>query len=107
ALLSPVAFLQRPVRWLEAISRTRATISGGPNFGYDLCVRKVTDEQRAGLHLSSWTVAFNGAEPVRPETLDRFTEAFAPCGFRREAFLPCYGLAESPLLVSVGRSRAR
>ncbi|AGA31109.1 hybrid non-ribosomal peptide synthetase/type I polyketide synthase [Singulisphaera acidiphila] len=106
-LMSPVAFLQRPFRWLQAISETRATISGGPNFAYDLCVRKVTDEQRASLDLSRWTVAFNGAEPVRAETLERFAEAFAPCGFRREAFLPCYGLAESTLLVSGGPAETR
>ena len=99
-LMSPVAFLQRPVRWLEAISRTGAAISGGPDFAYDLCARKIGPEQKAGLDLSRWSVAFNGAEPVRAETLDRFAEAFAPCGFRREAFLPCYGLAESTLLVS-------
>ncbi|SIO25198.1 amino acid adenylation domain-containing protein [Singulisphaera sp. GP187] len=106
-LMSPVAFLQRPFRWLQAISQTRATISGGPNFAYDLCVRKVTAEQRASLDLSRWAVAFNGAEPVRAETLDRFAEAFAPCGFRREAFLPCYGLAESTLLVAGGPAEAR
>src|SRR5262249_40809899 len=105
-LFSPVAFLQRPVRWLEAISRTRATISGGPNFAYDLCARKLTDEQRAALDLSSWVVAFNGAEPIRPETLDRFAAACAPCGFRREAFLPCYGLAEATLMVSGGPADA-
>ena len=99
-LLSPVAFLQRPIRWLRAISETRGTISGGPDFAYDLCCRKITDEQKRGLDLSSWSVAFNGAEPVRAETLDRFAEAFAGCGFRREAFLPCYGLAEATLLVS-------
>jgi amino acid adenylation domain-containing protein len=99
-LFSPVAFLQDPYRWLETISRTRATISGGPNFAYDLCARKLSAEQRATLDLSSWSVAFNGAEPVRAETLDRFAELFAPCGFRREAFLPCYGLAEATLIVS-------
>ena len=103
-LLSPVAFLQRPLRWLEAISKTGATISGGPDFAYDLCVRKIDPEQRAGLDLSRWAVAFDGAEPIRPETLDRFAEAFAPSGFRREAFLPCYGLAEATLLVSGRRS---
>ena len=103
-LFSPVSFLQRPLRWLQAISRTGATISGGPNFAYDLCVEKTTPEQRAGLDLSCWRVAFNGAEPVRAETLDRFAEAFAPAGFRREAFLPCYGLAEATLLVSGGPS---
>ena len=99
-LLSPVAFLQRPLRWLETISRCGATISGGPNFAYDLCVEKSTPSQRAALDLSRWRVAFNGAEPIRAETLDRFAAAFAPAGFRREAFLPCYGLAEATLLVS-------
>jgi amino acid adenylation domain-containing protein len=100
-LFSPASFLQRPLRWLQAISRTRAIISGGPNFAYDLCVEKTTLEQRAALDLSCWKVAFNGAEPVRAETLDRFAQAFAPAGFRPEAFLPCYGLAEATLLVSV------
>ncbi|MEO6809431.1 MAG: amino acid adenylation domain-containing protein, partial [Isosphaeraceae bacterium] len=101
-LLSPVAFLQRPLRWLQAISGTGATISGGPNFAYDLCARKIGPEQRATLDLSQWRVAFNGAEPIHPETLERFVEAFGPSGFRREAFLPCYGLAEATLLVSGG-----
>ena len=101
-LMSPVAFLQKPLRWLQAISRYKATISGGPNFAYELCVRKITPEQRRGLDLSSWSLAFNGAEPVRPETIDAFCEAFAPCGFRREAFFPCYGLAESTLMVTGG-----
>lgn len=101
-LMSPVAFLQRPIRWLKAISKYRATISGGPNFAYDLCVRKTTPEQRAELDLSQWTLAFNGAEPVRAETIDRFCEAFEPCGFRREAFYPCYGLAEATLIVTGG-----
>jgi amino acid adenylation domain-containing protein len=101
-LLPPLAFLQRPACWLEAITRYQATTSGGPNFAYDLCVRKIRPEQRESLQLSSWTVAFNGAEPVHRETLDRFAEAFAPCGFRREAFYPCYGLAEATLFVSGG-----
>src|SRR4051812_47847830 len=101
-LMSPIDFLQRPLRWLQAISRYRATTSGGPNFAYDLCARKITPEQRAALDLSSWTVAFNGAEPIQPDTLDRFVEAFGPCGFRREAFYPCYGLAEATLIVSGG-----
>ena len=101
-LMSPVAFLQKPLRWLQAISRYRATISGGPNFAYELCVRKTTPEQRATLDLSSWSLAFNGAEPVRAETIDAFCEAFAPSGFRREAFFPCYGLAESTLMVTGG-----
>ncbi len=99
-LMSPLAFLQRPFRWLQAISETQATASGGPNFAYDLCVRKITPEQRATLDLSRWDLAFTGAEPVRPETLARFTEAFAPCGFRPTAWFPCYGLAEATLYVS-------
>ena len=101
-LMSPVAFLQKPLRWLQAITKYRATISGGPNFAYELCVRKITPEQKQSLDLSSWTLAFNGAEPVRPETIDAFCDAFAPYGFRREAFFPCYGLAESTLLVTGG-----
>ncbi|HKI03097.1 MAG TPA: amino acid adenylation domain-containing protein, partial [Thermoanaerobaculia bacterium] len=101
-LMSPVAFLQQPLRWLAAISRYRATTSGGPSFAYELCARKVTAEQKTGLDLSSWTLAFNGAEPVRAETMERFAAAFASCGFRREAFYPCYGLAEATLFVSGG-----
>jgi amino acid adenylation domain-containing protein len=99
-LMSPVDFLQNPFLWLEAISRYKAHTSGGPNFGYDLCVDKISPEQRESLDLSHWQVAFNGAEPVRYQTLERFTETFAPCGFRREAFYPCYGLAEATLFVS-------
>jgi acyl-CoA synthetase (AMP-forming)/AMP-acid ligase II len=109
-LMSPFAFLQRPVRWLQAISRIGATHSGGPNFAYDLCVNKVTPAQREGLDLSSWRLAFCGAEPVRPHTLDRFVAAFESCGFRRETFGAAYGLAEATLLVScspVGREPRR
>ncbi len=105
-LMAPVAFLQKPLRWLQAISDTRATVSGGPNFAYELCVSQIPEEQRKALDLSSWQVAFNGAEPVRAATLDRFAAAFAPCGFRRAAFLPCYGLAEATLLVSTARRGA-
>ena len=101
-LMSPVAFLQKPLRWLQAIAKYRATISGGPNFAYELCVRKTTPEQRASLDLSSWSLAFNGAEPVRAETMKAFSEAFAVSGFRNEAFYPCYGLAESTLMVTGG-----
>ncbi len=101
-LMSPMSFLQKPYRWLAAIERFQATTSGGPNFAYDLCIRKVTPEQRASLDLSSWQVAFNGAEPVRAETIDQFCEMFGPCGFRREAFYPCFGLAEATLMVSGG-----
>src|SRR6266571_6356936 len=100
--MSPATILQRPFRWLQAISRNRITCSGGPNFIYDLCARKITAEQRSTLDLSSWDLAFNGAEPVRREVLERFAETFAPCGFRREAFSPCYGLAEATLVVSCG-----
>ena len=99
-LMSPAAFLQSPARWLRAISRYRATTSGGPNFAYELCVRRFRPGQREELDLASWEVAFNGAEPVRAATLDRFAAAFAPCGFRRAAFAPCYGLAEATLLVT-------
>lgn len=99
-LMAPALFLQRPLRWLQAVSRLGATHSGGPDFAYDLCARRITAEQRKGLDLSRWRVAFSGAEPVRAATLERFTEAFADCGFRREAFLPCYGLAEATLLVT-------
>ena len=99
-LMSPMAFIQRPVRWLEAITRYKPEISGGPSFAYDLCIRKVTEAQRATLDLSSWRVAFNGAEPIRADVLERFTETFESCGFRRDAFHPCYGLAEGTLMVS-------
>ena len=102
-LLSPTAFAQRPVRWLEAISRTGATNSGGPGFAYDLCVRKTTEEQRACLDLSRWDVAFVGAEPIHLASLRRFAEAFRCSGFRWEAFYPCYGLAEATLIVSGGK----
>jgi acyl-CoA synthetase (AMP-forming)/AMP-acid ligase II/acyl carrier protein len=105
-LMPPVAFLQRPLRWLQAISRYKATTSGGPNFAYDLCVSKITPELRATLDLSSWEVAFNGAEPVRADTLERFAATFADCGFRREAFYPCYGMAETTLIISGGLKTA-
>ncbi|MEN0110907.1 MAG: fatty acyl-AMP ligase, partial [Planctomycetota bacterium] len=99
-VMTPAHFLQKPMRWLQALSDTGGAISGGPNFAYELCVDRVTEEEKARIDLSQWEIAFNGAEPVRAETLDRFAEAFAPCGFRREAFYPCYGLAESTLYVS-------
>ena len=101
-LMAPAAFLQQPIAWLAAISTCRATVSGGPNFAYDLCVRRITDEQRASLDLSGWRVAFIGAEPNQPEALERFAAAFAPCGFDPAAFYPCYGLAEATLMVSGG-----
>jgi amino acid adenylation domain-containing protein len=99
-LMSPTAFLQRPYRWLQAISSYGGTTSGAPNFAYELCVNKITAEQRATLDLSSWQVAFNGAEPICDKTLERFSNTFADCGFRPSAFYPCYGMAEATLLVS-------
>jgi acyl-CoA synthetase (AMP-forming)/AMP-acid ligase II/acyl carrier protein len=101
-LLAAAAFLQRPALWLETIARTRATISGGPDFAYELCARKVSAAERAGLDLSNWEVAFTGAERIRASTLERFAKTFESCGFQRESFLPCYGLAEATLMVSGG-----
>ena len=105
-LMSPLDFLARPERWLEAIHRHRGTLSGGPNFAYELCVRRVKPEHVAGLDLSSWRIAFNGAEPVSPDTMERFAAKFAPCGFDAKAMTPVYGLAEATLGVAftpVGR----
>jgi acyl-CoA synthetase (AMP-forming)/AMP-acid ligase II len=95
-------FLRRPLSWLEEISRVGATISGGPDFAYDLCVRKSSAEERARLDLSSWRVAFNGSEQVRAETMEKFADAFRVAGFRAEAFYPCYGLTESTSLIVGG-----
>ncbi|HEV2992737.1 MAG TPA: AMP-binding protein [Candidatus Angelobacter sp.] len=102
-LMSPTRFLQEPASWLQAISRYRAHSSSGPNFAYDLCSQKVTAEQKKELDLASWKIAVNGAEPVRYETIERFARSFASCGFRLEAFRPCYGLAESTLMVTGAR----
>ncbi len=104
-LMPAVAFLMRPIRWLEAISRYQATVSGGPNFAYELCASRIAPEQCETLDLSGWDVAYNGAEPVRADTMKRFAATFASCGFRRSAFHPCYGLAEATLLVSGGSLR--
>jgi acyl-CoA synthetase (AMP-forming)/AMP-acid ligase II len=101
-LMAPASFLHRPIRWLRAITRYRASTSGGPNFAYDLCVRKITEAQRAELDLSSWRAAYNGAEPIRAETLEAFHARFKDVGFRWRSFYPVYGLAESTLLVSTG-----
>ncbi|HET7228396.1 MAG TPA: amino acid adenylation domain-containing protein, partial [Longimicrobium sp.] len=103
-MMPPAAFLQRPLRWLQAVSRHEGETSGGPNFSYDLCVERVTEEEKAGLDLGGWRVAFCGAEPVRAPTMERFAAAFAGCGFRRTAFFPCYGLAEATLFVAGGRA---
>src|SRR5262245_57802210 len=101
-IMPPVSFLQTPARWLEGITRYRATHCGGPNFAYDLCVRKVTPEKRARLDLSSWVTAYNGAEPVSRNTLERFSESFKPHGFHAHYFYPCYGMAEATLTISGG-----
>lgn len=101
-LMPPTAFIKRPMRWLEALSRNRGTITVAPNFAYDMCVELSSPQERAALDLSSWATAMCGAEPVRTATLQGFADAFAPAGFRPEAFLPVYGLAEGTLLVSGG-----
>ena len=99
-IMSPLSFLQRPLRWLEAISKWRATSSGGPSFAYELCLSRISEQERDTLDLSSWEIAFTGAEPIRWETLRRFSDFFAPAGFKHEAFSPCYGLAEATVGVS-------
>jgi len=101
AVMSPLAFLTRPERWLWAFHKHHGTIAAAPNFAYELCVRKIADKDIEGLDLSSWRAALNGAEPVNPETLERFAKRFARYGFRREAQLPVYGLAEAALAVTV------
>jgi 8-amino-7-oxononanoate synthase len=101
-LMAPATFLQRPLVWLEAMSKYRATTSGAPNFAYDLCVERTTEAERAALDLSAWRTSFNGAEPVRADTIARFVEAFAVSGLRRGVIVPCYGLAEATLIVSGG-----
>jgi len=98
--MSPLSFIQRPVRWLRAISEYGGTTAGGPNFAFDLCTRKVREEDKQGLDLSSWRVAFNGSEPVRANTMQEFYEAFSGCGFRRQSLTAVYGLAEATLIVS-------
>lgn len=102
-LMPPMAFIQKPLRWLEAIARHRATIAGAPNFGYDLCVRRIAPEQAATFDLSSLAVAFCGAEPIRAASLAGFAAHFAPARFDPAAFLPCYGLAEATLLAASTR----
>src|SRR5205085_1307528 len=105
-VMSPVAFLQDPFRWLRAISRYGADTSGGPNFAYDFCVQRTTPEQRATLDLRKWSVAAIGSEPVSPQTMERFATAFEASGFRPETFYPCYGLAEATLFVTGGAKAA-
>jgi acyl-CoA synthetase (AMP-forming)/AMP-acid ligase II len=105
-LMAPVSFLQRPLSWLKAIHDCSAEVAGGPNFAFDLCVSRFRPDAMVGVDLSGWRVAFNGAEPVRAETLRRFATTFAPYGFDARAFYPCYGMAEATLLISGGRRGA-
>lgn len=103
-LMSTSDFTRRPGRWLQAVSECGVTVSGGPDIAYELCTRKVTEEEFAELDLSGWQVAVNGSEPVRAETMDAFVERFSPVGFRPSAFVPAYGLAESTLLTAGRRT---
>jgi acyl-CoA synthetase (AMP-forming)/AMP-acid ligase II len=100
SFMAPAAFLRRPDRWLREISRRRCTVSGAPNFAYELCVQKIADDDLNALDLSTWALAYSGAEPVRAATLDRFARRFGGVGFPREAFYPCYGMAETTLFVT-------
>jgi acyl-CoA synthetase (AMP-forming)/AMP-acid ligase II len=106
-MLSPLSLLQEPFRWLSAISRYRADTSGGPNFVYDLCARRITPEQKAALDLSNWSIAVIGSEPISARVMERFSDAFASCGFRPETFYPCYGLAEATVFVTGGAKASR
>ncbi|HEX7939380.1 MAG TPA: AMP-binding protein, partial [Gemmatimonadaceae bacterium] len=101
-LMASATFLQRPLSWLDAISRYRATTTAAPNFAFDLCVERIKPEEIRGLDLSRWHTVFDGAEPIRAETIERFTRVFAQAGFRGDAFFPCYGLAEATLFVAGG-----
>lgn len=102
-LMAPVVFLQRPLVWLWAINRYGAEVAGAPNFAYDLCVSRFQPQSCEGLDLSSWTLAFNAAEPVRADTMRRFADTFARYGFRYSAFYPCYGMAEATVFMSGGK----
>ena len=101
-LLAPTTFVQRPLTWIRAISEYRAEVAGAPNFAFDLCVERLRPAQMVGVDLSCWKVAFNGAEPVRAATIERFARTFAPFGFDRYSLFPCYGMAEATLLISGG-----
>lgn len=101
-LTSPMTFLQRPVRWLQGISKYGVTVSGGPNFAYQLCVDKISDDEMQGVDLSTWKIAFNGAEPIRASTVKAFISKFEKYGFNPSSMLPCYGMAETTLLVTAG-----
>jgi len=99
-LMPSMSFIQRPISWLHAIQKYRGTICGGPNFAFELCAKRITPEQLETLDLSSWVQAYNGAEPINPETMDRFSQAFAPAGFHKTVFYPCYGMAEATLIIT-------
>lgn len=101
-MMSPFSFLENPLSWLTNIGKYKVTISGSPNFAYDYCIKRIKEDKKQGLDLSSWKIASNGAEPVRKETMENFYQAFKDYGFRKEAFYPCYGLAEATLLVTCG-----
>lgn len=101
-LMAPLSFLGTPASWLRAISDWRASSSGGPSFAYALCVDRIADHELEGVDLSSWRVAFNGAEPVKAQVIEAFARRFEPWGFRREAFYPCYGMAEATLFIAGG-----
>ncbi len=101
-MISPISFVQKPIRWLQAISKYKATTSGAPNFAYDLLCDRITEEQAAQLDLSSWSVAFCGAEPVQTATMELFSRKFASCGFKSTTFYPCYGMAEATLMITGG-----
>lgn len=105
-LMSPVVFLQRPKLWFKTISDKKVTTTGGPNFAYELCVKRIEPNSLTGLSLSSWDVAYNGAEHIKLDTLQKFNDSFAVCGFKKSAFIPCYGLAEATLIVS-GKERSQ
>jgi acyl-CoA synthetase (AMP-forming)/AMP-acid ligase II len=102
--MTPHAFLRRPARWLREITARHCTVSGAPNFAYEQCIAKVTDDELASLELSRWSLAFTGAEPIKIDTLQRFARKFAACGFQSQAFYPCYGMAETTLMVT-GKQR--
>jgi acyl-CoA synthetase (AMP-forming)/AMP-acid ligase II len=106
SFMAPTSFLRRPERWLGELSRRRCTVSGAPNFAYELCIEKISEEALGALDLSDWQLAYSGAEPVRADTLNRFAERFGVCGFRRAAFYPCYGMAETTLFVTGKRREA-
>ena len=105
-LMAPLSFMQRPLSWLKVIADHRVDIAGCPNFGFDHCAEHVEKRACPPLDLSAWRVAINAAEPIRSTTLDRFARAFAPSGFRREAFFPCYGMAEATVIISGKTDRA-